>query len=699
MELLNTYFQDVEKRRYDENLLFTTAVARLGTAYTMCENATACGFVFRGIASEETRRASIVATPMSAVEGSIEDANVRIASLAKAYATNCREELTIINLVLEAEERLAGCIQEPPYEAQNVHLILGFGELSAVASEDSETKCIAFSEHVRSILHAHDSPSMLPQQVEACLQHLVLNEAVFFFEFTDYILGKNVHSRTLPLEKRVAEARVWLFSLGHLKNIVDMLGNHLLVMPVTPFRNQLGPHHPLMAFAVFSRDHPDINSKEDACKYFHVEGLSGRSALSDNAHRHFLEDIEAKIAPDGKEDLLRDLRSVLAHNCAAYYVMLLAASLIGKKHESMPLRFKLLTAPSAFQLSTFESDGGDVWRLTRLQTLDRKHFPVLRPSTQGDAGSFSLSPCTFAIESNALLLQEPGVALFFPTVATSAAPTAVIRVDAYTEDEWDAFTRVFTARSTETGAIAIDVSDRQARVYLGGTLRATLHKTFGVGEALWKPSNRGLEELLLDRARGMAWWDNLTGESEGAVRRSFQVAADVAKRGLGCLLWLVHGKGLTREEMSLMGPVWSNDAEHRRIQDVDVSLIAAMAALDGETVVDLASGEFFARQFLHVPAGRKIDILEETGGELKLASYLVRKWEAVEVPDSLDTLAQFGTRHRKALQITYAYSEASHTELGIIYPGKQIVPLIGAITVSEAGPVRIWDAGVAYRVN
>ena len=124
--------------------------------------------------------------------------------------------------------------------------------------------------------------------------------------------------------------------------------------------------------------------------------------------------------------------------------------------------------------------------------------------------------------------------------------------------------------------------------------------------------------------------------------------------------------------------IYGSDLPKRIEQIDDGPLLAALAAMDGETAIDLSTGQYAARLEHIVPRSKMLSSHLVTKEGLRedaaFKEYMRRmpRWAKLRDQAEIESL---GTRHMKALRITYAY------------------PHVLAVTVSSDGPLRLWKLG------
>ncbi|MGH8653942.1 MAG: hypothetical protein ACREYE_18020 [Gammaproteobacteria bacterium] len=376
------------------------------------------------------------------------------------------------------------------------------------------------------------------------------------------------------------------------------------------------------------------------------------------------------VYPKWEEDNVPLPYKVVPNVCS---LLQLTMRLVGARHEGKQLSFIILSAPEASMLRYHIKAAQRPWIFLQKQILDPRDFPDI-----ADCGEDKiLGAISFSIQANALLLQEPGHALYFRPIAPRFGPDAIVEFVPFESRRLDAFLQGFT--TGDPNALAVYVRARDARLYLGGKKVA-----FSDGN-IWETGTGfgeiGGSDSLSHQIKELPWGDALDDASMRRVQQVCDTVLCVAQRGYGALFFLVSGNEGEIPRKSTMAPVWGS-ANAGPLDDIAVETLATLAGLDGETYVDVSTGRYSTRQFLHVPQETFLEFfVSGAGGNIGLNTSLVEAWEVAEQSyptiESIDAVYRFGTRHQKALRITWAY------------PTTTI-----AITVSSDGPIRLWARGI-----
>ena len=358
-----------------------------------------------------------------------------------------------------------------------------------------------------------------------------------------------------------------------------------------------------------------------------------------------------------------------------------AASLIGTDHEGKPLNFTFLCCNDTeflrWHVTEGETSAPKRWGLRIRQALSTKDFG------SHQTGEKALRQVRKAIEGNSLMLQQDGYFLWFsPVVGTDGTaaeqgvslaqyrPNAIVELVGDRMDREDLH-RVVT--ETMKYAALIHIDDKQATLYQAGRRNETCDAPTPRGD--WKKtSGEPLLDDLLTATQTMVINGATALEVAARVKKVMAAAEEVARQRHGALIFLWNGEpGNKTTPLSL---AWGWASPNNYVELVDVATLAAAASLDGETVVNLATGAYSVRQFTHPHYGSQtMSFFDLKSGAI--AEDLLTNWLAApEAKDEPVDLWNFGTRHQKALRVTWSQFN-----------------MVIAVTVSASGPIRIWCNG------
>lgn len=358
-----------------------------------------------------------------------------------------------------------------------------------------------------------------------------------------------------------------------------------------------------------------------------------------------------------------------------------AASLIGSDHEGKPLNFTFLCCNDT-EFLRWHVTGGETspvkrWGLRIRQALSSKDFG------SDQTGEKALQQVRKAIQGNSLMLQQHEYFLWFSpvvgtdeTVAEKGVSLAQYRPNAIVELVGDRMGRKDIHRViTETMKYAalIHIDDKQATLYRAGRCCETCDAPTPRGG--WETTlEQSLLNNLLMAARAMGIAGATEVEVAARVKKVMDAAEEVARQRHGALFFLWNGEPANKT--TPLSLAWGWASPNKYLELVDVATLAATASLDGETVVNLATGAYSVRQFTHPHSdSQTMSFFDSMSGAI--AEELLRKWgEDPIAKDEPVDLWNFGTRHQKALRVTW----------------KQFRNVI-AVTVSSSGPIRIWCDG------
>lgn len=656
------------------------------------EPCTFLGIAYRGVVTHGGRaqRVLLGATALPASRPEV------VKRLIDVYLGTYGKATTFNNLVLET----LWSSLEPGCAPPSVQLVLGGAE-SAVrtAPENSHQVEIHISDNLlrelgseeptwRDLLDAAESElddtnlqligrsllAPIRARVESAVEYTLFEEKDFARTFVSLVAGKE--RTTAPQAVSILES--WLGAFQGLQLLIASLGNRWVTVPLRPSVN-LPPHTPLPISALSLATRSDLPTtaalREVALQIevnAAVEALAGRVlAHSKRDEQHFFRKL-GKQFPSIRKNL-----TMLRHVRELPQLLRLCQKLVGLSHEGKPLTFTLLCAPDRHLLRMHR--GKQQWSLTELHAF----------SPDPPDKSLDVEDVVRQMENNAFILQDPGKALFF--TPHSIWPTAIVQFRPFDEARTGEYLRDFTSaqEKVDLPALAVRILPSSADLYADGRLIARFKKNE------WTPVTRDLlgpsgHETILTEIKALQWW----GEVESVKQAAFEArlvavakaAVEVARKGYGALFFLVKTtpKSAERPMMTTMAPVW---AARRQVEHEDPAWVAAFAGLDGETFVDMENGSYLTRQFAVIP-GKSQNFLvpfSPEGAQTSdfkdyLASYedylRQKKVHSETIKDWREGVAQFGTRHMKALRVSRAYPDSTI-----------------ALTISSNGPLRLWARG------
>lgn len=619
------------------------------------------------------------------------------ALLVKIYLDHYGPLGTFTNLILEAEATqeihhstvvldLSGVQEQSTWKVEGnvLKMTVSRALLTQLGVEDSCWTTI--DDTLCGLKRPTDPKSELPPEIEtlivSCRKHLQgldstrpldrlsllglwPSEGEFFSALVRYFTGISVDQ--LPDETVLGTIRLWLRAI-RATFLFQSMGRIWYTAPIkSPFANllldALQMEAPLSSWSALTTEYvPDI-----------VNALSGLVSDRVRAKQNAMESTQSiqvlkRAVNVQKLPRLESMKEV-------------AASLIGTDHEGEPLNFTFLCCNDTeflrWHVTERRTSQPKRWGLRIRQALSTKDFG------SDQTGEKALQQVRKAIQGNSLMLQQHGYLLWFSpvvgtdgTVSAEGASLAQYRPNAIVElvgDRMDRKEIHHVITETMKYAVLIHIDDKQATLYQAGRCCETCDASTLPGG--WKETpEQPLLEDLLNETRRMDITDATVDEVKARVKKVMAAAEEVARQRHGALFFLWNGKPTNNTTpLSLQ---WGWASRNNYLELVDVATLAAEVSLDGETVVNLATGEYWVRQFTH-PNG---DFQTMSFFDLKsgaITEELLTKWrEEPKAKDEPVDLWNFGTRHQKALRITW----------------KQFTRVI-AVTVSSSGPIRIWRDG------
>lgn len=660
------------------------------------------GFLYRGVVLHGSRRQTMVLSNSAilALGKDRESAERFVEHLVGIYLSHYGSVTTINNLILETEREL-----EPTEVAESIHL--SFGGNTSYIAKNGMTRSIVVSgplaaslgidldlwseiRHMVLSAQANELPALkrsialklgeAEDRVADAERVLVEHEPAFLFSFGSYVL-----QQAKPHPVQILELLpTWLRSFQALFMFLGAFGRYWATVPIRPpYASKLqkaGLLVPNSAVTAISNDPIDPDVLKEAAQKINVEYPGNLKAEIETAVSRIAKFVQGRhkeiksaiktVYPEWNEENVPLPYKVVPNVCS---LLQLAMRLVGAKHEGKQLSFIILCAPEASVLRYHIKAARRPWILRQKQILDPRDFPDIADCAEDKI----LGAISFSIQANALLLQEPGHALYFRPIAPQFAPDAIVEFVPFESRRLDAFLQGFT--TGDPNALAMHIRARDARLYLGGKKVA-----FSDGN-IWETGTGfgeiGGSDSLMQQIGKLPWAAALDDASFRRVQQVCDTVLYVAQRGYGALFFLVWAKEGETPKKSTMAPVWGS-ANAGPLDDIATETLATFAGLDGETYVDVSTGSYFTRQFLHVPEDEFLDFFVlDPVGNIGLNARLIEAWETAEQSDptieSIDEVYRFGTRHQKALRITWAY------------PATTI-----AITVSSDGPIRLWARGI-----
>lgn len=530
-----------------------------------------------------------------------------------------------------------------------------------------------------------DAPERLAPFVSALRSRKhAIREAAHFALFEETAFAKGLIKTLLPGWTEgdgpgdpLLGLRQWLGAFQGLLLLSHTLGANWLSVPVEPRFGGSLPSHlslPRSALTAVTSGEREVDHSELIAAGENI-GHCEKSEEKVSAHL-FFEDVLA----EGSQNLLSAVfpkwkycfsSGSVGRFPALPGLLRLASELRRAEHEGKPLSFTLLCAPDSHLLRLH-------WRSLRWALAEIQH---LKPKGAGE----SEKEIADELKNNAFILQAPGRAVYFRP--NSLAPAGVVEFRPFHQEESSRYLREFTGDITakqnrDNEALAIRVDPQGAQIFAGGRLVALL-QTDG-----WEPAGKDLLSLsgagqLEEAVKETDWWSRVRSDRKELRLGSIcSAVVSVAERRYGALFFLVSNELGEPPPRTTMAPVWAKD---RFVEFDKAEYIASFAGLDGETYVDIELGHYYCRQFTLVPEERFLKFFDDEGEWTpEFKTYLEKCRIKLELPtgdDSLLTLGRriehFGTRHLKALRITYAFPESAI-----------------AITCSSSGPIRLWQRGI-----
>ena len=396
--------------------------------------------------------------------------------------------------------------------------------------------------------------------------------------------------------------------------------------------------------------------------------------------------VETRVAENTRASKpLVDMMSVVAGDRTELprleHIKDLAASLIGSDHEGKPLSFTFLCCNDTEFLRWHVTLGPNSparkrWGLRIRQALTPMDFG------SDQVGAKAQQQVKKAVQGNSLILQQQGYSLWFsPVVGTDGVggeagvslaqyrPNAIVELVGDRMDR-EEIHRVLT--ETMPYAALIHIDHERATLYKAGKRCETCGGRTPLGG--WKETpEQPLIQYVVQAAQSMQIAGATQDEVRVRVEKVMAAAEEVARQQHGALFFLWNGQ--PTNDTTPLSLAWGWASRNNYLELVDVATLAAKASLDGETVVNLATGQYGVRQFTHPKSTQTMSFIDLENGNITKA--LLDVWaEAPKAQDDPVDLWNFGTRHQKALRVTW----------------KQLQNVI-AVTVSASGPIRIWRDG------
>lgn len=526
------------------------------------------------------------------------------------------------------------------------------------------------------------------RQVEDAMRHL--QETHRFQLFGDYLIAPNAGWEVIW-----NELPAWLLAIRALA-LFRECGSHWTCIPLEISSGQMGlpsaeaalvaigeeaPFDPKELFAV-RQALGDVRKEE-----YRTLATEVIASLNERAHEtlKFLKEIGVELPKTSPIAMMPNLPVVLE----------LSQRLVGMHHERLPLKFIVMMGSERNLASYYSAQVDD----DDEPASSERGWSVVERIALGDGQFFEGGPgdigsVVAAIQANGFILQELGMALYFAALPDNdmRRPKYVVQLRPFQGSRLETVLKTFTRR--DGSAIALQVRERDARLYVAGEKVAWFH------DNQWEQI-RGMDSPsgLLASIKKLDWYGHIECLREPGIRdavdlrleRVVKVVRRIAEREYGALLFLSHDEVAERKPLrTLMAPVWV-PAVSTKIDTIKLDDAAAVAGLDGETYVGIRDGVFEPRQALNVTGDAVfVDFFEK--GVSRMNKELTEMWETemrkmmVAFPlgetknsDARNAIYTFGTRHHKALRITWAY------------------PHIIAISVSSEGPIRLWHRGIPVR--
>jgi hypothetical protein len=660
------------------------------------------GFVYNGVVLPECRDQTI-ALSASAVGnlGLNEDQASRfVERLTQLYLDTYGVGTTINNLILEADyfrpegkEPLSvqlsfggrvSFIKEPDTKRRR-HINISNGLSQALGIKHPIWNKIA-AELKKNVSISRESARVLEELTTLITEgsrYVVFFERLFLQDLEKYLFLHN--SKPCPSELlKVLPA--WLRALQGLFMFVHLFGRHWITVPVKPtfMKNfkDIGFRIPCCAITAISYKKPNPKLLRKIAEDIEEKGATGIAKKFEDSSRLFVQLLEnrEKTLHDGLKRVFQDWTPDIVGPRVCWTEDIqkfldLGLKLVGKRHEQKPLSFILLCASAGSLLRYHVRSARKPWVLKSVMKLTPLDFPNMEHRPVED----QLNALVFAIEANSFLLQESGRALFFFPVSSQFAPCRMVEFEPFDPREVDLLLRDFTRdEENENGALAIHVRGNDAKLFAAGKKAAIC------SGKQWQKCGDGLDadrghDLLRIKINALSEWADLSELEHERLNKICSAVVQVSTRGYGALFFLTR-RGMQPRSTNL-APVWASSNREQIDDMADISL-AAYAGMDGETCVNLDSGVCETRQFCHVPAEEFLDILKRTKGRLCLNPEYAEAYDKMEKRcgkmEQQDELYKMGTRHQKALRITWA---------------KRYRKATIAITVSSDGPIRLWYEG------
>lgn len=668
------------------------------------------GFVYNGVVLPESRDQTIALSrqALKRLQLTQTQSAVFLGRLTRLYLDTCGVGSTINNLILQAD--YFSPRTTPPKSVR-----LEFGGRDSLI-KNGRQRLINISDPVANLLGISNPlwtdiakelktrKSITPKTakrlratselIKSASRYVVWEERRFLQDLEEYVFGT---SETRCPSEVLKVLPAWLRAFQGLFMFVNLFGKHWITAPVTPrFMNhfkQIGFNIPCCAITAISQVAPDTQQLLKVGNSIQASDPNKIGEHVDSLSKTFVKDLQRD-----KKEIHASLAAIIERFDSDKFganrnwtkdiqrFLEIGIKLIGKKHEQKPLSFVLLCAPAGSLLRYHIKSAQHPWVLRSIAKLSIADFPSLDDRTAPE----QLDTLVFSIETNAFLLQERGRALYFLPVSTQFAPRHVVTFEPFDGTDIDNLLREFTGNDQD--ALAIRVGEKQARLFAAG-------KKIAVSQGqVWKMLDDGLDAggwaTIADAVCKLPGWKK-SGRSRTRIDKICKSVIEVSKRGYGALFFITNSGN--QPAATELAPVWCNrdnspplraggkagNTHKTRIDDVPESTIAAYAGLDGETRVHIHKGYYQTRQFCHVPATDFLELLQrdEQGRiclnpEYNTAYQEMRKQFSQMV--SADEIYKMGTRHQKALRVTWAKAHRKNTI---------------AITVSSDGPVRLWYKG------
>lgn len=357
-----------------------------------------------------------------------------------------------------------------------------------------------------------------------------------------------------------------------------------------------------------------------------------------------------------------------------------AAYLIGSDHEGKPQSFTFLCCNDTeflrWNVTGLETSHPKRWGLRIRQMLTSRDFG------SNDEGKDALLQIVKAIQGNSLLLQQHGVFLWFSPVAgrdlsaqqfphslADYRPNAIVELVGDRMDRLD-ICHVLTERLKYAALIHVD--EKQAALFQQGRCQHVCDGS--LPDRRWNQHGQAsLLEHLVNSVAGMDGMEVTSSEIQQRLKKVMAVAEEIARQRHGALIFLWNGR--PENKTTPLSLAWGWASPNNYLELAEVATLAAAASLDGETIVDLSTGAYSVRQFTHPNHEfQSLSFFDDRTGAI--VEDLLEKWRTPpEAKDEPVDLWSFGTRHQKALRVTWKQKN------------------VLAITVSSSGPIRIWCDG------